>query len=57
MPLVWDEVVEGLDPRDYTMRNAIERMERLGTDPMIAVLTETPDLHGALARLAGLLTS
>ena len=57
MPLQWDEVVDGLDPRDYTMRNAIDRMERLGADPMHAVLSEIPDLTGALARLAPLLTS
>ena len=54
---VEDEVVEALNPRDYTMRNALERMERLGADPMSPVLTETPDLSGALARLAGLLSS
>ena len=57
MPLLWDEVVDGLNPGDYTMRNAIERMETLGADPMLAVLTDKPDLGGALARLAALLIS
>ena len=57
MPLKWDEVVDGLNPRDYTMRNALERMELLGADPMRAVLTQTPDLSGALARLSALLSS
>ena len=55
MPLTWDEVADGLNPRDYTMRNALDRMTGLGADPMRAVLTETPDLAGALGRLAALL--
>ena len=55
MPLVWDEVVDGLNPKDYTIRNAIDRMERLGSDPVAPVLSEVPDLAGALARLAALL--
>ncbi|MDP9202236.1 MAG: DNA ligase D, partial [Gemmatimonadota bacterium] len=29
MPLVWDEVDESLDPRAFTIKTAIERMERL----------------------------
>jgi bifunctional non-homologous end joining protein LigD len=56
MPLQWDEVVDGLNPRDYTIRNALERMERLGADPVAPVLTEAPDLAAALGRLAALLT-
>jgi bifunctional non-homologous end joining protein LigD len=55
MPLVWDEVVDGLNPKDFTIRNAIDRMERLGSDPVAPVLSEVPDLAGALARLAALL--
>ena len=55
MPLRWDEVVDGLNPRDYTIRNAIERMERLGADPVASVLSDAPDLAGALTRLAALL--
>jgi len=57
MPLSWKEVVEGLNPRDYTIRNAIERMERLGSDPVAPVLREIPDLAAVLERLGGLLTS
>ena len=56
MPLLWEEVVEGLNPRDYTIRNAMERMERLGADPVAPVLTDVPDLSGVLGRLAGLLS-
>src|SRR4029079_5719350 len=51
MPLRWDEARDGLNPGDYTIRNAIERMETLGSDPMRTVLTEKPDLGSALARL------
>jgi bifunctional non-homologous end joining protein LigD len=44
MPLVWDEVVDGLNPKDFTIRNAIDRMERLGSDPVAPVLSEVPAL-------------
>jgi DNA primase len=57
MPLHWEEVVDGLNPRDYTIRSALEGMERLGADPVAPVLSEVPDLGGALGRLAGLLSS
>jgi len=57
MPLRWDEVVDGLNPKDFTIRNAIERMERLEADPVAAVLSEIPDLAGVLERLAELLSS
>jgi bifunctional non-homologous end joining protein LigD len=53
MPLVWSEVVQGLDPRDFTIRNAVERMEGLGADPVRRVLEEKPDLGEVLGRLAG----
>jgi bifunctional non-homologous end joining protein LigD len=52
MPLVWDEVNMSLDPKTFTIRTALERMEALGRDPMLPVLTETPDLAGVLAKLA-----
>ena len=57
MPLQWEEVVEGLNPKDYTIRNAIERMDRLGADPVAPVLTEVPDLRAVLERLSRLLTA
>jgi hypothetical protein len=46
-----------LNPKDYTIRNALDRMERLGADPVAPVLSEVPDLGGALRRLAELLSS
>ncbi|HKN68712.1 MAG TPA: DNA ligase D [Gemmatimonadaceae bacterium] len=52
MPLQWDEVVDGLDPRDYTIKNTLERMERLATDPCREVLDQKPDLQAVLQRLA-----
>jgi bifunctional non-homologous end joining protein LigD len=55
MPLLWDEVDQSLDPRDYTIRNAVERMERLGADPVLAVLDARPDLGEVLQRLAAAL--
>ena len=56
MPLVWDEVNADLDPRNYTIRNALERMEALGEDPVLPVLTEKPNLGKSLGRLAQLMS-
>jgi bifunctional non-homologous end joining protein LigD len=56
MPLTWDEVNDDLDPRNYTIVNAVERMEALGTDPCVAVLEVKPDLAAALGRLASLMS-
>ena len=55
MPLTWDEVDDSLDPRNYTIRNAVTRMESLGTDPVLPVLEEKPDLAKVLGKLAGML--
>ena len=52
MPLTWDEVDDRLDPRNYTIANALDRMERLGADPVLPVLDMRPDLAGMLQRLA-----
>ena len=56
MPLTWDEVNSSLDPRAFTIRTALDRMERLGVDPVRRVLDDKPDLRGVLERLAGRLT-
>jgi bifunctional non-homologous end joining protein LigD len=56
MPLEWDEVNADLDPGNYTIRNAVARMESAGRDPVAGVLTEQPDLTMVLTRLAGLLS-
>ena len=52
MPLLWSEVDEALDPKAFTIKNAVERMERLTRDPCAAVLEQKPDLHAVLQRLA-----
>jgi bifunctional non-homologous end joining protein LigD len=51
MPLVWSEVQPGLTPRQFTITNAIPRLEKLGHDPLFGVLKEKPDLLGALGKL------
>ena len=49
--LHWDEVKPGLAILDFTMDTTRARMLELGDDPMAPVLTEAPDLLGALERL------
>jgi len=51
MPLLWTEVREGLTPRQFTIANAIPRLQSLERDPLIGVLSEKPDLLGALGKL------
>src|SRR6266540_2529296 len=52
MPLLWEEVNQSLDPRAFTIRTAIERMDRLGADPVLPVLESKPDLAAVLEQLA-----
>ena len=52
MPLVWTEVDQSLDPRTFTIRNAVDRMEGMKVDPMLGVLEAQPDLSLVLQRLA-----
>jgi bifunctional non-homologous end joining protein LigD len=52
MPLEWDEVDDSLDPRAFTIKTAIERMERLTSDPVAPVVEEKPDLGAVLEKLA-----
>jgi bifunctional non-homologous end joining protein LigD len=51
MPLTWDEVVPELDPKQFHLRNALDRIATWGADPCARVLTERPDLQAALASL------
>jgi bifunctional non-homologous end joining protein LigD len=57
MPLIWDEVNSALDPSTFTIKNAIERMERSGADPVIPVLEGKPDLADVLNQLAQAIAS
>jgi bifunctional non-homologous end joining protein LigD len=54
MPLTWDEVNSSLDPRAFTIRTAVERMESMGYDPVLSALELKPDLAEVLDRIAGL---
>jgi bifunctional non-homologous end joining protein LigD len=51
MPLEWSEVNERLDPLNFTVATAIDRMTRLGGDPLLPVLEHRPDLNALLARI------
>jgi bifunctional non-homologous end joining protein LigD len=55
MPIRWDEVNESLDPRAFTIKTAVQRMERLERDPVVAVLEDKPDLAAVLTKLAGMM--
>ena len=57
MPLLWEEVNESLDPRAFTIKTAIDRMEKLGADPVAPVLETNPDLMQILENLATVLAS
>jgi bifunctional non-homologous end joining protein LigD len=57
MPLQWEEVNESLDPKAFTIKTTIERMERLGTDPVSPVLEGKPDLPAVLQRLADVMAA
>ena len=57
MPLLWDEVDSSLDPRSFTIRTALERIERFGVDPVAPVIDAKPDLRNALDQLAGVMNA
>ena len=50
MPIEWSELDDQLHNSNHHLKNAIERLERLG-DPMAPLLDTTPDLHRALGLL------
>ncbi len=54
MPLLWDEVDDSLDPKAFTIKTALDRMERLGSDPVASVIDLKLDLAAILDRLAQL---
>ena len=55
MPLLWEEVDQSLDPRAFTIKTSVDRMERLGRDPAVQVLEDKPDLVHVLERLAAMM--
>ena len=52
MPLEWGEVNSRLEMSHYTIKTAVQRMEKLGHDPVRPVLDIRPDLPAVLERLA-----
>lgn len=54
MPVTWDEVTPELDARQFTMRNALDRIAAWPGDPCRPVLSERPDLAAALGKLESL---
>jgi len=50
-PLAWSEVDGRLDPSRFTIRTLPKRLARQKEDPLRGVLSEKPDLVGALERL------
>lgn len=50
-PLRWSEVNTRLDPKKFTIKSMPGRMKRMKGDPLLPVLTLSPDLPAALARL------
>ena len=57
MPLEWHEVVPELDPRQFHIRNALERITAWKSDPVLPVLTTRPDLHAVFEKLEQLVSA
>ena len=55
MPLVWDDVNDSLDPKAFTIRTAVGRMELLASDPIATVLDIKPEHVVVRIRSDGLL--
>jgi bifunctional non-homologous end joining protein LigD len=51
MPLDWDQVNGDLDIRAITIRNAVDRMKKMGHDPLANIINEVPDLSPVLEAL------
>ena len=53
-PLRWSEVNGKLEMSAFTIKTMPQRVKRQRSDPLLPVLSETPDLLGALQRLSEL---
>ncbi len=51
-PLEWSEVTPTLDPQEFTITNMGARLKKQKADPMLGVLSETPDIVRAISRLS-----
>ncbi len=56
MPIEWNEVNGKLHNTNFTIANALKRMQKLGHDPVAPVLELKPNLVGVLERLNERLT-
>lgn len=56
MPIAWDEVHLALEPHQFTMFSAVERVSKRG-DPMQGLLRARPDIADAVTRLERKITS
>ena len=56
MPLLWEEVNDTLDPRAFTIKTAVTRMETLKSDPVRPVIEEKVDLAEVMQRLGALMS-
>ena len=52
VPLRWNEVNSRLDIGSFTIANVRSRMKKLKSDPLVGVITATPDLASIIGRLA-----
>jgi bifunctional non-homologous end joining protein LigD len=57
MPLEWNEVNDTLDPKDFTIRNGVDRMQKLGADPVLPVLESKLDMSSILEKLLGFVST
>jgi bifunctional non-homologous end joining protein LigD len=51
-PLRWKEVSKNLDVTNFTIKSMPRRLASMKDDPLLSVLTDTPDIKGGLVRLA-----
>ena len=52
---MFDTPLLGYPQKDNSIKNALDRMEKMGEDPVLPVLTDKPKLAKTLARLDALL--
>ena len=51
-PMRWKEVSKNLDVTNFTIKSMPRRLASMKDDPLLSVLTDTPDIKGGLVRLA-----
>ncbi|MGB5532021.1 MAG: hypothetical protein WBN71_02845, partial [Acidimicrobiia bacterium] len=51
-PLRWREVSKNLDVTQFTIKSMPRRLASMKDDPLLGVLTDTPDIKAGLRALA-----